>query len=331
MAALGRGNCELTVGQIATLTRSKLLDGAPVDRRISNVAALDIAGPTDIAFLEDERHRPELTVTHAGACFMAPHFAASAPPGLAVLLNEAPYLAFITLTQTLFPGDMHPSSLFESAGRAAGAHVHASARIEVGVSIDPLVVIGPRAEVGAGTVLAAGAALGPDVCVGRQCAIGAGVTIMHALIGDRVIIHPGARIGHDGFAHLSDRREHGRIPQIRRVIIQDDVEIGATATVDRGSFRDTVIGEGTKIDNLVQIAHNVSIGRYCVVAAQAGIGGNTTVGDFVMIGSQAGIDGNIAIGEGAMLAWRSRVRSDIPSGACFGNASAESHGANDEC
>ncbi len=155
--------------------------------------------------------------------------------------------------------------------------------------IDPLAVIGPRAEIGAGTLIAAGAALGPDVCIGRHCAIGAGATIMNALIGDRVIIHPGARLGQDGFGYLRDAQGYRKIPQTRRVIIQDDVEIGANATIDRGSIRDTVIGEGTKIDNLVQIAHNVRVGRHCLIAAQTGIAGGVTVGDFVTMGGQVGV------------------------------------------
>jgi UDP-3-O-[3-hydroxymyristoyl] glucosamine N-acyltransferase len=326
MSGLMRSGYELTVGEIAGLTGSRIVPGAPVMRRIGNFAALDIAGISDIAFLDDERHLAELADTRAGACLMAPRFAASAPPGLAVLLNEEPYRAFVTAAKALFPGDLRPSSLFETRGRATGVHVHASARVEAGVAIDPLAVIGPRAEVGAGTLLAAGVALGPDVCVGRQCAIGAGATIQHALIGDRVVIQPGARIGFEGFGYLPDSGGHRRIPQTRRVIIQDDVEIGANAAVGRGSIRDTVIGEGTKIDNLVQIAQNVSIGRHCLIAAQAGIGESVTVGDFVMIGRQVGISENVAIGDGATLAWQSRVRSDVPSGGRFGDAPEESHG-----
>jgi UDP-3-O-[3-hydroxymyristoyl] glucosamine N-acyltransferase len=195
--------------------------------------------------------------------------------------------------------------------------VHASARLEAGVTIDPLAVIGPRAEIGAGTVIAAGAGVGPDVRIGRQCAVGAGATILHALIGDRVIVRSGARIGQDGFGYLSGPRGHEKIPQSRRVIIQDDAEIGANSTIDRGSVRDTVIGEGTKIDNLVQIAHNVSIGRHCLIAAQTGIAGNVTVGDFVAIGGQAAVAGDVAIGEGAVVAGRSRIISDVPGGAHF--------------
>ncbi len=134
--------------------------------------------------------------------------------------------------------------------------MHPTARLEAGVTIDPLAVIGPRAEIGAGTLIGAGAVIGPDVRIGRDCAIGADASILCALIGDRVIIHPGARIGQDGFGYLPSAKGHQKIPQTRRVIIQDDVEIGANTTIDRGATRDTVIGEGTKIDNLVQIGHN---------------------------------------------------------------------------
>jgi UDP-3-O-[3-hydroxymyristoyl] glucosamine N-acyltransferase len=152
--------------------------------------------------------------------------------------------------------------------------------------------------------------------------IGAGATILHALIGDRVVIHPGVRIGHDGLGYLSHGKGHRRIPPFRRVIIQDDAQIGANTTIDRGSIRDTVIGEGTKIDNLVQIAQNVTIGRHCLIAAQAGIGSNVRVGDSVIIGRQAGIVGDIIIADGTVLAGQSWVQSDVPGEARSGSPSA---------
>jgi UDP-3-O-[3-hydroxymyristoyl] glucosamine N-acyltransferase len=152
------------------------------------------------------------------------------------------------------------------------------------------------------------------VRIGRDCAIGAGATIQHALIGDRVIIHPGARIGQDGFGYLPGARGHGKIPQVGRVIVQDDVEIGANATIDRGGIRDTVIGQGSKIDNLVQIAHNVEIGRHCVLAAHTGISGSCTIGDYVMMGGRVGLADNITVGAGAMLGAAAGVMTDIPAG-----------------
>jgi UDP-3-O-[3-hydroxymyristoyl] glucosamine N-acyltransferase len=155
------------------------------------------------------------------------------------------------------------------------------------------------------------------VSIGRDCAIGAGVTIQHALIGDRVIIHPGARIGQDGFGYLPTPQGHQKIPQTRRVIVQDDVEIGANSTIDRGSSRDTIIGEGTKIDNLVQIGHNCTIGRHCIITSQTGISGSVKVGDYVMMGGQVGIADHYTIGDGAMLAARSGVITDVPAGARY--------------
>jgi UDP-3-O-[3-hydroxymyristoyl] glucosamine N-acyltransferase len=195
--------------------------------------------------------------------------------------------------------------------------VHPAARLEANVTVDPLAVIGADAEIGAGTVIAVGAVIGPGVRIGRDCAIGAGTTIQHALIGDRVIIHPGVRIGQDGFGYLPGPKGHQKIPQTRRVIIQDDVEIGANSAIDRGATRDTVIGEGTKIDNLVQIAHNTSIGRHCLLAAQTGISGSVEVGDYVMMGGQVGIADHLTIGDGAMLAARSGVTSNVPAGGRY--------------
>ena len=172
-------------------------------------------------------------------------------------------------------------------------------------------------------MIAAGAVIGPQVRIGRDCAIGASATILHALIGDRVIIHSGARIGQDGFGYLPGPRGHQKIPQTRRVVIQDDVEIGANTTIDRGSTRDTVIGEGTKIDNLVQIAHNVMIGRHCMIAGQTGISGSAKVGDFVMMGGKVGIADHVTVGAGAMLGAQAGLMSDVPAGARYVGSPAQ--------
>jgi len=310
-----RPNCELTTGEIAALTRAKLRDGDPADRRICNIAPLDTAAASDISFLESSKYLGALADTGAGALLVTPRFAASAPPGLAVLETPHPYAAFVAVARKLFPHALRPTSLFGTSGRAAAAHVHATARLEAGVTVDPLAMIGPRAEIGGGTVIGPGAVIGPDVRIGRECAIAAGATIIHALLGDRVIIHPGARIGQDGFGYLPNPQGHQKIPQTRRVIIQDDVEIGANTTIDRGGTRDTMIGEGTKIDNLVQIGHNCSIGRHCLIVSQVGISGSVTVGDFVMLGGQAGVADHITIGAGAMIGARAGVMSNVPPGA----------------
>jgi UDP-3-O-[3-hydroxymyristoyl] glucosamine N-acyltransferase len=323
MSHFVKPNCELTTGEIAALTRATLRDGDPSDRRIGNIAPLDKAGASDISFLDNSRYLGELVGTRAGACLIAPRFAADAPRGLVVLETPQPYAGFVAVARALFPGVLRPSSLYGVTGRAAAASVHHTARIEANVTIDPLAVIGPRAQIGADSVIAAGAVIGPDVCIGRECAISANATIMHALVGDRVIIHPGARIGQDGFGYLPSPQGHRKIPQTRRVIIQDDVEIGANTTIDRGATRDTVIGEGTKIDNLVHIAHNCSIGRHCLIAGQVGLSGSVTVGDFAMFAGQVGVGDHLTIGAGAVLGAKAGVMSNVPAAARWAGFPAE--------
>jgi UDP-3-O-[3-hydroxymyristoyl] glucosamine N-acyltransferase len=307
----------LTVEEIVALTRAKPRAGDALDRRISNIAPLDTAVAADISFLDKPKFLDALAVTRAGACFISPRFEAKAPQGLAVLVTPEPYRAFVAVTRALFPDALRPSSLFGVKGRSKDAHVHPTAHLEANVTVDPLAVIGADAEIGAGTVIAVGAVIGPGVSIGRDCAIGAGATIQHALIGDRVIIHPGVRIGQDGFGYLPSPQGHQKIPQTRRVIIQDNVEIGANSTIDRGSNRDTIIGEGTKIDNLVQIGHNCSIGRHCIIVSQTGISGSCKVGDYVMMGGQVGMADHLTIGDGAMLGARSGVITDVPAGARY--------------
>jgi UDP-3-O-[3-hydroxymyristoyl] glucosamine N-acyltransferase len=245
---------------------------------------------------------------------MGERFENGAPENLIVLRTEKPFEAYVAVTRALFPGAMRPSSLFETTGRAPQAVVHPTARMEADVTIDPGVVIGPRAGIGAGSIVGANAVIGADVQIGRDCAIGPGSTIMHALIGDAVIIHPGCRIGQDGFRYQMSGQGHAKVPQLGRVIIQDKVEIGAGTAIDRGGNGDTVIGEGSKIDNLVQVGHNVSIGRHCIVVSQTGLSGSVELGDFAVLGGQVGIADHIVIGEGAQLAAKSGVMSNVPPG-----------------
>ncbi|TMJ04456.1 MAG: UDP-3-O-(3-hydroxymyristoyl)glucosamine N-acyltransferase [Alphaproteobacteria bacterium] len=304
----------LSAQEIIALTGAVARNDVPPERRINGIAPLDRASPGDLAFMQNQKFAHHFAVTRAGICLTTEKFAAKAPAHLALLVTPAPYRAFVAVAQKLYPGALRPSSLFEATGVAPSALIHPSARLEAGVIIDPAAVIGPRAEIGAGTVIAPGAVIGPDVRIGRDCVIGAGATIVHALIGDRVVIHAGARIGQDGFGYLPGAAGHGKIPQVGRVIIQDNVEIGANTTIDRGAIRDTVIGEGTKIDNLVQIAHNVEIGRHCVLAAHTGISGSCTVGDYVMMGGRVGLTDNVTVGAGAMIGAGAGVIHDIPAG-----------------
>jgi UDP-3-O-[3-hydroxymyristoyl] glucosamine N-acyltransferase len=201
--------------------------------------------------------------------------------------------------------------------------VNPTARLESGATVEPGAVIGPRAEIGSGTVIGATAVIGADVRIGRECSIGAGCVISDALIGDHVIIHPGCKIGQDGFGFLMGPTGHLKIPQVGRVIIQDDVEIGAGTTIDRGAIRDTVIGEGTKIDNLVQVGHNVSIGRHCILVSMVGIAGSATLEDFVVLAARVGVKNDVTIGEGAQIAAVSNVNGPVPAGGRWGGSPAK--------
>ena len=313
----------LTIAEIASITGAQPAEGVPLDRIVTNIAPLDSARPSDLTFFDNAKYLDELAGTRAGACLVAPRFAKKAPPDLALLTIDEPYRAFVAIARTMFPDSLRPSSAFATAGIAVGAHVHASGRLESGVSLDPGVVIGPGAEIGSGTVIAANAVVGPGVRIGRNCSIGAQSSILHTLIGDRVIIHPGCRLGQDGFGYVLGRHAHTKVPQIGRVIVQDDVEIGAGSTIDRGANRDTVIGEGTKIDNLVQIGHNVAIGRHCVLVAQVGISGSVTLEDFVVLGARVGVNNHVTIGEGAQIAATAIVSRDVPPGVRYGGFPAK--------
>jgi UDP-3-O-[3-hydroxymyristoyl] glucosamine N-acyltransferase len=190
------------------------------------------------------------------------------------------------------------------------------------VTVDPGAAIGAEAEIGTGTVVGANAVIGAKVRIGRNCSIGPNASIAHALIGDRVILHAGCLIGQDGFGFVMVAGGHHKIPQIGRVIIQDDVEIGAGTTIDRGGLRDTVIGEGTKIDNQVQVGHNVSIGRHCILVAQVGIAGSAVIEDYVMLGGQAGVADSLTVGEGAKIGAKTGVHTNIPAGETWLGAPA---------
>ncbi len=282
--------------------------------RIRNVAPLDQAFPGSIAFLDNPKYAPSLSLTRASACFVTKRFAALIPNTTAALVTPEPYRSFALVVGKLFPQALKPGSSFGTNGISPGSFVHAEARLEAGVVVDPGAVIGPRAEVGSGTVVGAHCVIGPDVRIGRDCSIGPQAMIIHALLGNRVIIHSGVRIGQDGFGFALGPTGHLKVPQIGRVVVQDDVEIGANTTIDRGSNRDTIIGEGTKIDNLVQIGHNVTIGRHCVIISQTGISGSTTLHDFVVTAGQVGLAGHLTIGTGVQIGAKSGVMNDIPAG-----------------
>jgi len=313
----------VALGAVAELVSAQIGRDGLAGLVLNGVAALDDAGPDDLSFFDNPAYADALAGTRAGACLIAPKFAAKVPEHTVPLIVSEPYRAFARIAATLYPDAMRPGSDFASMGVSPIAHVHPAARLERDVVVDPGAVIGPEVEIGAGSVIGAGAVVGAGVKVGRGCSIGAGVTLKHALVGDRVIVHPGARIGQDGFGFAMGAGGHIKVPQLGRVIIQDDVEIGANTTIDRGTTRDTVIGEGTKIDNLVQIAHNVQVGRHCVIVSQVGLSGSCVLEDYVVIAGQAGVMGHIRVGMGAQVGAKSGVMDNVPAGERYAGAPAK--------
>jgi UDP-3-O-[3-hydroxymyristoyl] glucosamine N-acyltransferase len=311
----------LSVSDICALTGATLKGSADV--MVSGIAPLDQAGAGHLAFLDNPNYLDDFRTTKASACLVAPKFVNQAPEGLALLVSSQPYRAFALTAAKLYPAAMRPQAIFDGHGIAPGAIIHPDARLEPDVQIDPGVVIGPGAEIGRGTVICANAVIGPGVRIGRDCAIGPSASLVHTLVGNRVIVHGGCRLGQDGFGFALGPGGHQKVPQTGRVIIQDDVEIGAGSCIDRGANRDTIVGEGTKIDNLVQIGHNVVIGRHCVIVSQTGISGSAQLDDYVIIGGQVGIVGHVRIGMGAQIAGSSDVREDVPAGARWGGTPAK--------
>jgi UDP-3-O-[3-hydroxymyristoyl] glucosamine N-acyltransferase len=314
-----------TLEEIATIAAAIYRRPPPFQKEspaITGVAPLESARPGDLCFFDSLRYVAALANCRASACFVRDVHAALLPKTVAALIVDNPSKAMTQTMTAMFSDALTPSSLFDATGVAPGAIVHPEARLETGVTVDPGAFIGPGAEIGAGTTIGAQAMVGPGVRIGRHCSIGAHVSLICTLIGDRVIIHPGARLGQDGFGYAPGARGYLKTPQLGRVIIQDDVEIGANTTIDRGATRDTIIGEGSKIDNLVQIGHNVVIGRFCAIVAQTGVAGSCEIGDFVSIGGQAAIGGHLTIGAGAAIAAKSGVMRDVAAGACVGGAPA---------
>lgn len=308
-----------TLAEVAAATGSEVQGDADIAARsVDGVVPLSEAGPGQLSFFENRKYLPQLLATQAGACLVDPKFVSRVPAGTVALTTPAPYRAFAKALLLFYPEAMHG----KAAAGGTDERIARSAVIEDGAVIEPGAVIGPEARIGRGTRIAAGAVVGYRVTIGRDCYIGPLASVIHALVGNRVILHAGVRIGQDGFGFAMGRDGHLKVPQVGRVIIQDDVEIGANSAVDRGALKDTIIGEGTKIDNLVQIGHNVVIGRHCVIVGQVGISGSTELGDFVVMGGQSGAIGHIKIGTGAQIAGGAHPKGDVPPGAVLAGTPA---------
>ncbi len=304
------------LGQIAERIGAKLADAATADLLIEDLAPLDQAGPGQLSFLDNPRYVAVFSATRAAACIVAEKHAAKAPPGVALLLTPVPYHAYARAAQYFYP-QPRPAD-----GIHASAVVDPAAQLGAGVSVGPLAVIEAGADIGAGCVIAAGAVIGRNVVLGPDCRIGANASLSHCILGARVTLHPGVRIGQDGFGFAPHPAGHIKVPQLGRVLIGDDCDIGANSCIDRGAGPDTVIGPSCWIDNLVQIGHNVTLGRGCIVIAQAGIAGSSQMGDFAILAAQAGVAGHLKIGAGAKIAAQSGVMTDIEPGTSYAGSPA---------
>jgi UDP-3-O-[3-hydroxymyristoyl] glucosamine N-acyltransferase len=305
-----------SLGELAELSGARLGGGVDGKQLITDVAPLETAGPEDITFLDNRKYLDAFAGSRAGAAFVDERFAERAPAGMALLLTKEPYKAFARAAQAFYPAKP------VIPGIAPTAIIGPAATVPADCEIGPYVVIEAGARIGARCQIGAHTVIGQAVELGDDCRVGPHVTLSYCVIGARVVLHPGVRIGQPGFGFAPDREGPVKIPQLGRVVIGDDVDIGANTTIDRGSGHDTVIGPGTMIDNLVQIGHNVVLGRGCILAGQVGISGSTKLGDFVMAGGQAGFAGHLNIGTAARVAAQAGLMRDVEPGSTVAGAPA---------
>ena len=288
---------------------------------VTSVAPLEAAPVGSLTFIDNPKYLPALENTKAAAVICSERNAAHVREGVTALTSSNPYRAFALAAAALFPKAMKLQPII-GHGVSKGAFVHESAVLEDSVTVEHGAVVGADAYIGEGTVIGPNSVVGPKVHVGRNSSISPNVTLLNALVGDDVYLHSGVRVGSDGFGFSMGPGGHLKIPQIGRVVIQNNVEIGANSCIDRGSNRDTIIGEGTKIDDLVMVGHNVKIGRHCVIVSQTGIAGSAELGDYVVLGGRVAVNGHIKIGDGAQLAGLSGIANDVPPGVQWGGVPA---------
>ncbi|MCE2510101.1 MAG: UDP-3-O-(3-hydroxymyristoyl)glucosamine N-acyltransferase [Alphaproteobacteria bacterium] len=305
-----------SLADIAAIAGVAPPEAADPGRSFADIAPLDQAEANHVSFLDNRKYLPVFEKSKAGLCIVHPDVAERAPASMLLLQVDKPYRVYARIAAAFYP----PRPI--APGISPSASVDASAKIGGGTCVEAGAVVGAGAEIGERCVIGPNAVIGPSVVIGNDCRIDAGASLSHCILGSRVIVYPGARIGQDGFGFHPDPEGHLRVPQLGRVVVQDDVEIGANTTIDRGTNADTVIGAGCMIDNLVQIAHNVELGRGCVLAAQVGISGSTKLGDYVFIGGQGGLTGHLTIGTGARIGAQSGVMRDIAPGETVGGSPA---------
>jgi UDP-3-O-[3-hydroxymyristoyl] glucosamine N-acyltransferase len=296
-----------TLAQVAAAAGASLPETAAA-ATLTGVAPLQAATAAEVSFFHNRKYLPALAATAAGAVIVAAEFAARVPAGTVALVVADPHVGWAQVAALFHP--LPPAR----PGRHASAVIDPAAELDPTADIGPLAVIGARAVIGPDCRIGPGAVIGEGVVMGAHCRVGALASISHAVLGARVYVYPGARIGQEGFGFAITERGFLTVPQLGRVILEDDVEIGANSTVDRGAALDTVIGAGSRIDNLVQIGHNCILGKCCVVAGQAGMAGSTVLEDFVQVAAQAGLSGHLRIGAKARIGAQAGIMSDVGEG-----------------
>lgn len=302
--------------QVAHTVGAKLCDRAMADFLLSDVAALENAGSEDVSVFCDAKYAADFASTQAGVVITERSLSRHEHNGTWLLLVANPRLAFAQIGHMFYPPDR------PVAGAGPHTQVHPTAKIGQGTQIGCGAVIGAYAEIGARSSIGYNAVIGEGVAIGEDCVIGAGCVIGHALIGARVVFDPNVTVGSAGFSFVPCLTGLLRVPQLGRVVIEDDVQFGANCTVDRGAIGDTVIGAGSVFDNMVHVAHNVKIGHHCVVAGQSGIAGSSVIGPGVTIGGQVAIADHLTVGAGARIAGKSGVMRDIAEGETVGGCPA---------
>ena len=297
-----------SLAELAEIGGATLYPGCDSSRLIHGVAALETAGPGEVSFLNNRRYIGAYRESGAGACIVASEHCAEAPDGMCLLVADDPYRAYGYVAAAFHPAPQFSGEVSEAATVDPEAKLGEGTHVSAGAVIGARVVLGKRCHVGANAVIGPGVAIGDDVWIGAL------VSLAYCILGDRVRLFAGVRIGEDGFGFAPEGARPVAIPQLGRVVIGNDVEIGANSTIDRGAGPDTVIGDGCRIDNLVQIGHNVQMGRGCIVVAQAGIAGSTTLDDHAILAAQVGVAGHLKIGKGAKIAAKSGVMRDVPDG-----------------
>ena len=299
----------VTLAQVAEVTSAVLANAARAEEKIADIATITSAGAEDICFFYDRKGKEKAAVMKAKACVTTEDLQQFVPEGVAVLVCEDPKIAFIKLNEFMY-AEKNPK-----IGIDASAKIAASAKIGTGCSVGANVVIGENVEIGDNCIVEPNVVIAQGCKIGNNCRIGNNASIAYSIIGNNCYIYTGVRIGQDGFGFQLINGQHHRIPQLGRVIIGNDVEVGANTCIDRGALDDTVIGDGSRIDNLVQIAHNDKLGRGCIIVSQVGIAGSCTLGDYVVLGGQVGLADHLNIGSGAQVAAQSGAMRDIEAGA----------------